>query len=601
MYTIIYTLQKVKKAVKMLKKVFNIFLITILISFVTVLNGCFSVMGGEDSEYDANDYFSGFKTIYKTNDIDFTEYVRESYTIMATEILIRLTADYGYGLENNTAESGVFYIGGVNNGIGVGKAIAVSLPFSISIEDTHKNAIRSENFDFAYTNTPADIDDSSFDINLYLFNDGISVDTSYSYLRIYDSMFNPLSTINGYNMSTSKGYLDGVQTGYNTNYIQVLTLKILGLLTQTEVNEFDTALNVNAKIYELATEMDHIGLVGDEVAYVKQMILNDVLGADILLVDNALMESGTFYGYEFDDANDNSIWDATETTMNMHEFITGTSISDYETGKLSYNENGEPLYDNTGIYLGLYSIRQTDFKNYENTVSAIVNYIAYGKEDGLKRYPQITDLAIREFTINDIVNPASENATYAINMIEQEYQSVIFMVKPGKTINVKAISMFLNSIQSGTDELSLQISLRYQHNGQITMYTADDLYTLDSSTDEEWAVIDNNSKSDGEELAIFNGQEFFTLGEFDNIAMETLLTAESIYTGTNRSDFEFKIYEYETLTAHFAPYTSLISGQTKYYYYDTACDFLEIVFENVSETSNTGTFKIGLPGLMFED
>ncbi|MDD4275886.1 MAG: hypothetical protein PHO33_02780, partial [Clostridia bacterium] len=120
----------------MLKKVFNIFLITILISFVTVLNGCFSVMGGEDSEYDANDYFSGFKTIYKTNDIDFTEYVRESYTIMATEILIRLTADYGYGLENNTAESGVFYIGGVNNGIGVGKAIAVSLPFSISIEDT---------------------------------------------------------------------------------------------------------------------------------------------------------------------------------------------------------------------------------------------------------------------------------------------------------------------------------------------------------------------------------------------------------------------------------------------------------------------------------
>jgi len=585
----------------MIKKVFNIFLITILISFVTVLNGCFSVMGGEGSEYDANDYFSAFKTVYKTDDPEFTEYVRESYTAMATEILVRLAAEYGYGLENNTSESGVFYLGGVNSGLGVGKKIATSSPFTVSVGDTHKNAIRSVGFNFEYNNTPLDIDFPSFETNLYLFNDGVSLDSSFLYTRIDDVMFDPLSTENGYDMSTSKGYLDGVQTGYNTNYIQVLTLKILGLLTETEVNEFDTALNINTKIYELAADMDHIGLVGNEAIYIKQMILTDIIGSDILLADNALIENGIFYGYEFDDANDNSVWDSSETTMNMHEFITGTSISDYETGRLLYDENGEPEYDNSGIYYGLYSIRAAGFKNYLNTITAIVNYIAYGKEGGLYRYPQISNLTVKEFTINDIVDPDTEDSTYATQMIERNYQSVIFMVKPGKTIDVSGISMFINSLQNGSDELKLQISLRYQHNGEVVSYAVDSTYSFDSDSNEEWAVIDNNSKSDGADLPIFNGGETFTLGEFNNIAMEALLTAEPTYLGINRSDFDFKIYQNETLAAHFAPFTSLISGQTKYYYYDATCDYLEITFENVSETANTGTFKIGLPGLIFED
>jgi len=402
-------------------------------------------------------------------------------------------------------------------------------------------------------------------------------------------------------MLTSKGYLDGIQTGYNTNYIQILTLKILGALTQTDVNVYDSALNINAKIYELAAKIDHIGLIGTEASSIKQLVLSDVLGANALIEDMALIENGTFYGYEFDDENDNSLWDESELTMNMHKFITGSVVLDYETGKLSYNENGEPLFDNTGVYYGLYSIRQAGFKNYVNTINAIINYVAYGKEEGLFRYPQISNLAVREFTINDIVDPDSDDATYATNMTERDYQSVIFMVKPGKTINVEAISMFINSIQSGTDKLDLQISLRYQHSGQITTYALDNIYSFDVDSDEDWIVIDDNSNVDGEDISIFSGQETFPLGEFNNAVMEALLAAEPLYLITNRSGFEFKVYEHDLLAAHFAPCTSAVTGTTKYYYYDDTCDFLEITFENVSENSNTGMFKIGIPGLLFNE
>jgi len=154
----------------MFKKVSKILITFILIIFVTTLNGCFFLMDDENSENSIENYFSGVKVVYKTDDSDFTDYVVQSYTKLSAEILVRLVSAYGYGTELNSSELETFYLGGDNNGNGVGIGINTSLPFEIGIADTHRDAIRQGiGWNFAYTNTPINIDDIGFDINSYLF------------------------------------------------------------------------------------------------------------------------------------------------------------------------------------------------------------------------------------------------------------------------------------------------------------------------------------------------------------------------------------------------------------------------------------------------
>ena len=581
----------------MFKKVSKILITFILIIFVTTLNGCFFLMDDENSENSIENYFSGVKVVYKTDDSDFTDYVVQSYTKLSAEILVRLVSAYGYGTELNSSELETFYLGGDNNGNGVGIGINTSLPFEIGIADTHRDAIRQGiGWNFAYTNTPINIDDIGFDINSYLFNDNISVESSYNSMRINDVMFDPTSVLNGYNMLTATGYLDGLHNGYNTNYIQILTLKILSALTGTIVNEFDSAVNIKQMIFDMASQMEHTGIIGAESDIVSEIIFSDIIGGNNYASDVLLVQDGIFYGYEFADQNFNEVWDSGEPNVDLYEFITGESSLVYNTGMLMFNEEGEPTYDNSGVYNNLFSVREENFKNYTNTVYAILNYITYGKESGDYRYPQITSLSVRDFSITEIKNPNVDGSYYA-NMPMRNYQSMIFMVSEGKTVSIEAIMMFLNSMQSGTNDLNLQVSLRYQHNGVMDTYKIDNVQQFNALTSEQLIMIDSGSKSQGVNLPILSAESPAVLNAFDNSAMTNLLTATPQYDGTNRSDFEFKIYNYSTLATRFAPATSQVTGLTNFYYYDPSCDYLEIVFEN-TEVGEDTEFKIGLPSIM---
>ena len=152
-----------------------------------------------------------------------------------------------------------------------------------------------------------------------------------------------------------------------------------------------------------AKEITYIGMLEEEMYKLGQFILNVVIG-------NTLVE---FDVERFIDVNNNGLFDA-------EEFIDSIPNGQFDAGEKYNDLNNNDEWD-SGVPLGgAYDFIDEYFKNYRNTVNAIITTIS----ENTVRYPQIAGIQYQDFIFADVESNLDEIFTIPTGM--QCYKSLIF-------------------------------------------------------------------------------------------------------------------------------------------------------------------------------
>ncbi|MGD9901689.1 MAG: hypothetical protein AB7S44_04065 [Spirochaetales bacterium] len=549
----------------MLKKIYTLLILSIFAITTLAFSGC--VMegidtGGDDSGTGTDEYFDGIKMTYNpdlsgdlstsadnnSNGIgDEQDYVNDIIAqneLLSQELLVRLAAEYGFGIDltGYTVGDGIVLYDG-----GFSPFDSLLGTYGTTYKYTHKDAIRKDVY--------------------YIDNSGGTP-------VIYSSIWNWTLDNGAY---TTSGYIDEFINLHSEDLQLAIAMIILGKdITTTSGEDYAEYLSYTSlssaekqdQIDEFARQISYLGLFESEISKINDFLLNIVIGSDVVLNDIE-------YPGRVVDENGNGVFDA-------EEFIDDVIPNGVHDATEKYNDlNGNGQFDPIAP-VGAYDTRGDYFKNYVNTVAAIISTTTENTE----RYPVIAGIEFRDFTFGEV---EMDGDTFFTNPLgAQQFESLIFM--NNAAINLNSITLVIQSIRS----FNLEVRVRYNK--------ADGSGDANIIFDD---IVDTITVNAGE-YNLFTNANDVDINVADILSSYSTAdkTIDAFTNNTESFDDASILNTLSTFNDDFVLEQDAETGSTYVRYADYSTDFFEITFTVTPLAGDTNTdpitFEIGFLNLDFE-